>query len=181
MEEVIVAQTIEKVREFALAKHGEQKRKYDGAPYIQHLDNVAGILVEHGYDDPTLIAAALLHDTVEDTPTTVQELVDEFGEEIAELVYWLTDTEKGNRKARALQSAWRLARAPRNAKLIKLADIIDNGSTIMKHDPKFGPVFLAEKRLILQKMDESERGRLKKIPLFVKAALVTEATAVAAD
>jgi (p)ppGpp synthase/HD superfamily hydrolase len=169
-----MAPTIKDVRNFAVAKHGDQKRKYDNAPYIQHLDNVAAILTEFGYTDPFTIAAALLHDTVEDTQTIIQEINDTFGEQVGQLVYWLTDAEKGDRKTRTLQSAWRLSRAPLNAKLIKLADIIDNGTSIMQHDQEFAPVFLEEKHVILQGMDEGENGRLKKLPIFQRAAIITE-------
>src|SRR5690606_5454816 len=95
-------------------------------------------------------------------------------EDVAQLVYWLTDSEQGNRNTRALQSAWRLSRAPWNAKLIKLADIIDNGTTIMQHDPKFAPVFLGEKRQVLKMMVEVEGARLLRLPLFQRAAAITQ-------
>ena len=167
--------TVGDVREFALAKHGEQTRKHSGQPYIEHLDNVASILTEHGHDDPQIIAAALLHDTVEKTDTTIEELIEHFGEPIAQLVFWLTDNNEGNSQASILQSAWRLSRAPWNAKLIKLADIIDNGMNIRQHDPGFGPQFLDEKRLALKGMVDTEGSRLQKLPLFQRAVLVTEA------
>jgi (p)ppGpp synthase/HD superfamily hydrolase len=167
---------IEAAREFAVEKHGNQKRKYDGAPYIVHLEGVAGILIENGHTEADLIAAALLHDTVEDTDATIQKITELFGENVAELVYWLTDAEQGNRKSRVLQAAWRLSRAPWEAKLIKLADIIDNGSAIMEHDPGFGPIFLREKCQILEKMAAVEGRRLLASPLFQKAnAIVAEA------
>jgi (p)ppGpp synthase/HD superfamily hydrolase len=172
----IMDRLIEAAREFAVEKHGNQKRKYDGAPYIVHLEGVAGILIENGHTEPGLIAAALLHDTVEDTDATIQKITELFGENVAELVYWLTDAEEGNRKSRVLQSAWRLSRAPWEAKLIKLADIIDNGSAIMEHDPGFGPIFLREKREVLEKMAAVEGYRLTASPLFQKAnAIVAEA------
>jgi (p)ppGpp synthase/HD superfamily hydrolase len=172
---------IEAAREFAVEKHGNQKRKYDGVPYLVHLEGVAGILIENGHTETSLIAAALLHDTVEDTDATIQEITELFGENVAELVYWLTDAEQGNRKSRVLQSAWRLSRAPWEAKLIKLADIIDNGSAIMEHDPGFGPVFLREKRQILEKMAAVEGRRLLASPLFQRARTVVEQTRPNAD
>jgi HD domain len=61
---------------------------------------------------PATIAASYLHDTVEDTSTTIDKIHQAFGPEIAELVYWLTDAEKGKRKIRKLMSTWRLGRAP---------------------------------------------------------------------
>src|SRR5690606_5402490 len=94
----------ERARAFATAAHGaiNQKRKYSGEDYIVHPIAVAEIVrsVRH---TPNMIAAALLHDTVEDTPIELSDINDEFGYDIAELVYWLTDVSKpsdGNRKAR---------------------------------------------------------------------------------
>ncbi|MBS0233820.1 MAG: bifunctional (p)ppGpp synthetase/guanosine-3',5'-bis(diphosphate) 3'-pyrophosphohydrolase [Proteobacteria bacterium] len=169
-----VAATISGVRDFALAKHEGQVRRHDGRPYFVHLDGVVAILIEHGHKSEDIIAAAFLHDTIEKTETTIEELIEKFGAPVAELVYWLTDTEKGTRQSRALQTAWRLSRAPWNAKLIKLADIIDNGTAIIMYNPDFGPTFLDEKRLQLKKMAEIEGSRLLRLPLFQKAATITE-------
>ena len=143
---------VAKARAFAARKHASQTRKYTGEPYVCHLEAVARVLQAHGIDQPVILSAAYLHDTVEDTDTTIQELIAEFGDPIAELVYWLTDAEKGNRDSRKLMSAWRLARAPWDAKLIKLADITDNAGSITDHDPNFGPVYIAEKHVILERM-----------------------------
>ena len=132
---MLVATTIQDVRDFAMTKHGDQVRKHDRRPYIVHLDAVAAILAEHGHKSADMIAAAFLHDTIEKSDTSIEELTEKFGEPIAVLVYWLTDVEKGSRSSRALQAAWRLSRAPWNAKLIKLADIIDNGTAIAMHNP----------------------------------------------
>lgn len=169
-----VTATIHDAREFALAKHDGQVRRHDGRPYIVHLDAVASVLSEYGYKDSDILAAAFLHDTIEKSDTSIEEIGQRFGESIAELVYWLTDSEKGSPNSRAIQSAWRLSRAPWNAKLIKLADIIDNGTAIALHNPAFGPTFLDEKRLCLKKMAEVENGRLLRLPLFQRAATVTE-------
>ncbi|WP_414462982.1 HD domain-containing protein [Hyphomicrobium sp. DY-1] len=173
-----VVATIQDVRDFALAKHEGQVRRHDGKPYISHLDGVASILREHGYTAPEVIAAAFLHDTLEKTDTTLEELIEKFGMVVAELVFWLTDTEQGSRDARALEAAWRLSRAPWNAKLIKLADIIDNVTAIIMCNPDFGPTFLDEKRLQLKKMAEVESSRLLRLPLFQKAAIVTESASL---
>lgn len=175
---MLVSATIHDARDFANAKHSGQVRKHDGRPYIVHLDAVAAILEEYGYKSSEIIAAAFLHDTIEKSDTTIEEIHQKFGEAVAELVYWLTDTEKGSRASRAIQAAWRLSRAPWDAKLIKLADIIDNGSQIVLHNPSFGPTFLEEKRLCLKKMAEVETSRLLRLPLFQKAAIVTESASL---
>jgi (p)ppGpp synthase/HD superfamily hydrolase len=151
---------VAKASEFAAAKHAKQRRKYTDQPYFNHLAAVVRLLESSGITDSTILAAAYLHDTVEDTNTTMQEIVAEFGTDVAELVYWLTDAEKGNRESRTLMSAWRLSRAPLQAKLIKFADIIDNCASIRAHDPNFFKVFAAEKELILTCMLEVEGSGL---------------------
>jgi hypothetical protein len=105
-----------RARAFAVRVHGDQQRKYENVPYVQHLDRVVALLKDHGFDAQHVVAAAYLHDTLEDTETTLQQLVEEFGGEVAELVYWLSDIEKGTRKTRKMMSAWRLSRAPLEAK-----------------------------------------------------------------
>jgi GTP diphosphokinase / guanosine-3',5'-bis(diphosphate) 3'-diphosphatase len=160
-------------RAFAQHKHRDQLRKYSKQPYIVHLDSVVRILRAHGVEDPQVLAAAYLHDTVEDTETTIEEVYNEFGEEVAKLVYWLTDAEQGRRKIRKIMSAWRLGGAPWDAKIIKLADFIDNTDDICEHDRHFAPVYLAEKRKILQSMVETEGAKLTSLPIFQEASKTT--------
>ena len=167
---------VEQARAFAQTKHAGKVRKYTETPYSEHLAAVVRLLEEHDIRIDSVLAAAWLHDTVEDTDTTILELADAFGEEVAELVYWLTDTDKGNRNARAAMTAWRLGRAPWNAKLIKLADIIDNGRNITEHDPDFARTFLAEKRLVMMRMVFWEGQRLQEEPLFKTALSVVQET-----
>ena len=73
---------------YALKKHGDQKRK-SGEPYIIHPTNVAYTIAEIGLDEKT-ISAALLHDVVEDTDATYSDIVNEFGKEIADMVDGVT-------------------------------------------------------------------------------------------
>jgi (p)ppGpp synthase/HD superfamily hydrolase len=134
-----------------------------------HLDGVVATLRDHGCDDPTLLAAAYLQHTVEDTKTTIQQIHDKFGQDVAELVYWLTDSEKGRRRIRKLMSAWRLSRAPLSAKLIKLADFIDNTPSVVEHDPKFAKVYLSEKAQTMGLMANVEGPALTELPLYLLA------------
>jgi len=97
------------------------------------------------------------------------EIFETFGEEVAELVYWLTDAEQGKRKMRKLMSAWRLGRAPFRAKLVKLADIIDNTEDICRNDRHFAPVYLREVRKILEMMARAEGERLTGLAIFKDA------------
>ena len=164
---------VERARAFAKHKHRDQLRKYSKQPYVVHLDGVVRVLRAHGVEDPQVLAAAYLHDTVEDTDTTIEEVYNAFGEEIARLVYWLTDAEKGRRQIRKIMSAWRLGGAPWDAKVIKLADFIDNTDDICKHDRNFAPIYLAEKRKILESMVESEGEKLTSLSIFQEASKVT--------
>lgn len=161
---------VARARGFARQAHGRQTRKYSGEPYIQHLDSVVRILRSFGIDSPRVLCAAYLHDTVEDTSTTIEHIFDVFGEDIAELVYWLTDAEQGNRHMRKIMSAWRLGRAPFEAKLIKLADLIDNTENICRNDPPFALVYLREKTKILEMMLRTEGRRLADLPIFAEAS-----------
>lgn len=72
--------------EFAAAAHDGQQRKGDGSPYINHPVELARLLTEAGYEDEELIAAAFLHDVVEDTDTTLEEIDDAFGAGVRGLV-----------------------------------------------------------------------------------------------
>lgn len=147
---------VEKSRAYAIAAHTAvgQKRKYTGDPYHSHCQAVAQAVSIAGGDE-NMIAAAWLHDTVEDTQVTLDDIRREFGDDIAELVDWLTDSqtpEDGNRATRKAREAERLGKAPARAQTIKLADLIDNTSSIVTHDPEFARVYLREKQEILNLM-----------------------------
>lgn len=88
------AKLIRKAYEFADKNHKEQNR-VSGEKYINHPLQVAYILADLELDDST-ICAALLHDVVEDTPVTHQDIIDEFGEEIAEMVEGVTKLRKNS-------------------------------------------------------------------------------------
>jgi guanosine-3',5'-bis(diphosphate) 3'-pyrophosphohydrolase len=126
-----------KAVEFAAHKHKAQRRKdAKASPYINHPIALARILrAEGGVDDPAVIAAALLHDTVEDTDTSYQELRGQFGAKVADIVAEVTDTkwlQKGSRKRLQISKA---SRATEGAKLVKLADKIANLRDIIASPP----------------------------------------------
>ena len=113
---------------FAAHKHRDQRRKdAEASPYINHPIALADVLVnEGGVTDFEVLCAALLHDTVEDTATTHEELVDAFGSRIARIVAEVTDDTslpKAERKRLQVEHA---ASISREAKLVKLADKICN-------------------------------------------------------
>lgn len=140
---------------FALAAHGTQKRKYTGNPYTDHLAEVAGIVATID-PNPTMIAVAWLHDTLEDTETTFDQLDEEFGTIIACAVLLLTNQEKGSRAERAALDRHRLSKAKGWIQTIKVADLISNTSSIVEHDPKFARVYLEEKRQLLDVLTKAD-------------------------
>lgn len=146
---------VEKARVFATAAHHAvgQVRKYTGEPYINHPAEVVGILAGSGGANPNMLAAAWLHDVVEDTGVSLEVIRAEFGACVATLVEGLTDVsrpEDGNRKVRkAIDRAHTAAQSPA-CKTIKLADLISNTRSIVERDPEFAKVYLAEKRELLE-------------------------------
>lgn len=149
---------IKKAMEFAMSAHEGQVRKYSGEPYIIHPANVAYILSEI-YCDDNMIAAAWLHDTVEDTHVTISDIYREFGDDIANLVDDLTDISKpedGNRSVRKQKELEHTACASERAKTIKLADLIDNTDSILE-DPEFAKIYMAEKRELLKVLVKGDK------------------------
>ncbi len=114
--------------EFAAHKHRDQRRKDAGAtPYINHPIQLAGVLVnEAGITDTDVVVAAILHDTVEDTRTTREELEREFGADVAHLVLEVTDDKRLPRAERKRLQVEHAATLSRGARLVKLADKICN-------------------------------------------------------
>ena len=130
-------QLILKAAHFAAQKHKDQRRKDKKvSPYINHPISVAKIISEIGnIEDPEVLAAALLHDTIEDTETTVDELIDNFGERVCSLVQEVTDDKnlpKMERKQRQIEHAKEISEG---AALIKLGDKISNVTDITNTPP----------------------------------------------
>src|SRR5688572_10783086 len=126
-----------KALEFAAHKHRDQRRKDAlASPYINHPIALANVLTrEGGVSDPVVLAAALLHGTVEDTETTPAELREAFGEKIAGIVEEVTDDKnllKAERKRLQIEHA---AHISREAKLVKLADKICNVRDVAHQPP----------------------------------------------
>lgn len=122
---------------FAAHKHRDQRRKDEGAsPYINHPIALAELLVHAGgVDDAVVLAAALLHDTLEDTETTPDELCAAFGEKIAAIVAEVSDDktlEKQERKRLQIAHAPALSR---RARLVKLADKTCNLRDVAERPP----------------------------------------------
>lgn len=122
---------------FAAHKHRDQRRKDAAAsPYINHPIALVNVLAnEAGIDDERALMAAILHDTIEDTETTEQELIREFGKEIADIVLEVTDDKtlsKAERKRLQIEHSGFISH---RAKLVKLADKICNLRDIASSPP----------------------------------------------
>jgi guanosine-3',5'-bis(diphosphate) 3'-pyrophosphohydrolase len=127
---------------FAAHKHRNQRRKdVDASPYINHPLTLANVLAnEGGVADAVTLCAALLHDTVEDTDTTADELQREFGAEICGVVLEVTDDRtlaKAERKRLQIEHA---AVISGRAKLVKLADKISNLRDVASSPPAGWPL-----------------------------------------
>ncbi|XP_053672034.1 guanosine-3',5'-bis(diphosphate) 3'-pyrophosphohydrolase MESH1 [Anopheles nili] len=121
---------------FATIKHRNQRRKdADETPYINHPIGVAFILTEAGVTDFEVLQAAILHDTVEDTDTTFEEIEQHFGPTVKSLVQELTDDKslpKQERKRLQIEHALTMSH---QAKLVKLADKIYNLRDLQRCKP----------------------------------------------
>ena len=127
---------------FAARKHRDQRRKDpEASPYINHPIALADILWnEAGIEEPTVLCAALLHDTVEDTETTEEELLELFGPRIAAIVMEVTDDKslpKAERKRLQVENVPGLSR---EARLVKLADKISNVRDVATAPPPDWPL-----------------------------------------
>ncbi len=167
------SELIERARAFAVERHRRigHRRKYTDQPYELHLANVARKVAEVT-DDPEMIAAAWLHDVVEDTEATLADVERAFGRGVARLVSELTDVSRpgdGNRAQRKAIDRDHLARASARAKTVKLADLIDNCRDICRHDPDFARVYLEEMRALLEVLREGDRRLLREAHAALEA------------
>ncbi len=151
---------VERAAEFAERAHREegQVRKFTGEPYIVHPRRVAEIVASVSCDEK-IIAAAWLHDVVEDTSVKLAEIQREFGAEVAEIVYHVTKVVDGTeigRENAALINIEHASHGSPAAKTLKLADVIDNISDITDHDREFARVYLREKKMLMEHLKEGD-------------------------
>lgn len=152
---------VKRALKFATDAHSSisQVRKYTGEPYIVHPIEVMSIVktVPH---TPEMLAAALLHDTVEDTSITIEQIQEEFGPIVAALVSELTDVstpDQGNRATRKSIDLAHTASASSQAQTIKLADLLSNTESIVTHDKHFAKVYLREKSALLDVLTKGDK------------------------
>lgn len=126
-----------KALNFAAGKHNNQRRKdSNSSPYINHLIGVAETLWSVGeVRDETLLVAAILHDTIEDTKTTAEEIEVEFGEDVLSLVLEVTDDKSLPKQTRKQLQIEHAPHKSEKAKLLKIADKINNIRDMIKSPP----------------------------------------------
>jgi len=166
----------ERAKQFATERHAaiNHIRKYTGEPYINHPAAVVELVRSVPHTEE-MLAAAWLHDTVEDTETTFDEIGEIFGLDVAWLVLNLTDVSvpsDGNRKARKTLDRLHTATAKPEAKTIKLADLIDNSSSILEFDYDFARVYIEEKRLLLEVLKDGDPVLWDRANKIVQDALI---------
>lgn len=124
--------------DYAARQHISQRRKGERAePYINHLTEVAALLAEAtGGSDPVLLMGGLLHDTLEDTDATYEDLVQRFGAEVAALVAEVTDDKSVAKEERKRLQIEETAGKSRRAKLLKIADKTSNLRSLLASPPK---------------------------------------------
>lgn len=132
---------IEKAARIAIVAHKEQKRKSDNFPYIIHPFMVAMILMRYNFSD-TVIAAGLVHDTVEDTSVSLKEISEELGSEVAEIVMKVSEESKGvaweDRKRAYIEA---IRKSPEEVKAVSLADKIHNITNMIEAYKREGEEF----------------------------------------
>ena len=151
---------IERAKTFAYAAHSAvgQLRKYTNEHYFTHVAEVANLVYNFGGTNE-MIAAAYLHDVVEDTEVTIEQIEEHFGNSVAYLVSMVTEVSTkvdGNRATRKLKDAMHYANGSRESQTIKLCDIISNVGSIAQHDPEFAKVYIAEKQQILDLLTKAD-------------------------
>jgi guanosine-3',5'-bis(diphosphate) 3'-pyrophosphohydrolase len=162
---------LEQIKDFADRAHDGQQRKYTPERYIVHPVRVMEICREYSQELPVL-AAALLHDVLEDTPVSKEQLHQflasvmnaEDADLTLKLVVELTDVfikkdyPQWNRKKRKAMETERIAHTSSRSQTVKYADMLDNCREIVEHDPDFGRRFLNECRTLLEAAGQGNAG-----------------------
>ncbi len=150
---------IEKAYKFAKKAHEGQLRKYTGRPYFEHPIRVASRVMMHPLATEAMICAAYGHDLIEDTNVSINELVSEFGREVADLVYGLTNPSKGSSLPRAERKKWdreHISQQSQQVKIIKLIDRIDNLNEMSLAESGFIWKYCKESRLLAEVLKDAD-------------------------
>ena len=147
----------QKAEIFATSKHSGQKRKFDGSDYVTHPIRVAEIVknFKTSKNIDSLVAAALLHDTLEDTQTDESELYSHFGTLVTSLVRELTSDKTVDDKSRYLAN--KMISMSSYGLVIKLADRLDNVSDFAIASEKFVTNYTTQTNYILNELEASRK------------------------
>jgi len=143
---------LEKAQRWAARGHLGVCRKFGDIPYIVHPEAVAEI-ISQVTEDTEVLAAAWLHDIVEDTPVTIDDIKNAFNDRIATLVWEVSKISDGckcDRNFRVVMNCIHYGNGSKWAKAIKIADAIHNLPTMIRDNPKFAPRYVAEKKYLLK-------------------------------
>jgi guanosine-3',5'-bis(diphosphate) 3'-pyrophosphohydrolase len=156
---------------FAARAHRHQTRRDGATPYVAHVFRVAMTVRDvFACDDPICIAAALLHDTIEDTGADYDEIAEDFGHDVATCVAALTKNMALPEAEREAEYDARLASADWRARLVKLADQYDNLCDLCTDDPAFCARAIARAGRAV-KLAELDKGN----PTVARAAAIVQA------
>lgn len=129
-------QKLTKAYNFSAQKHTKQRRKdKDANPYINHPIEVAKILTDSDIVDIDTIIAGILHDTIEDTNTTYEEIIENFGENIAKIVMECSDDKKLDKITRKQLQIVHAGEISSEARMVKLADKLSNCHNMINNPP----------------------------------------------
>jgi (p)ppGpp synthase/HD superfamily hydrolase len=148
-----------KAAAFARHAHDGQWRKYNRRPFVQHPARVAGRAAVHPQATEVMVAAAFLHDVVEDTPHTLDEIVAEFGPDVARLVSQLTNPSTGStasRQERKQQDREHLGHVSAEAKILKMLDRIDNLREMGEAPASFRSKYCSESHLLAEVIGDAD-------------------------
>ena len=128
--------------DYAARQHIAQRRKGErGEPYVNHLTEVAALLADAtDGSDPVLVMGGLLHDTLEDTDATYEDLVERFGREVASLVAEVTDDKGQPKQMRKQMQIEKTASKSTRARLLKIADKTSNLRSLVTSPPAGWPL-----------------------------------------
>jgi len=166
-----------KAAHFARDAHQHQKRKYTDEPYISHPARVAGRVTLLDDTTEAMIAAAWLHDVVEDCGVEEQRILDEFGLPVADLVVQLTKPSKQYphllRTERERIDCEYLATVPDSAKRIKMCDRIDNLNDMVGAPSRFKALYVGESRRLAQSISDADKELATELLLACDRLLLT--------
>ncbi len=180
----LIARQIDDMEARAMAiaafAHGNQARKYSNAPYFVHLMEVRNTVAGLPGTTKAQRTAAVMHDSVEDgfvTGILLEDVQGWFGDEVTELVDWLTDVsrpEDGSRAQRRAKDLQHSAQAPEKAQTIKSADVksnTGNSDDMIAADPAFAAIYLPEKLAQLNALDKADPELREQALANVRAGL----------